>query len=144
VLRDAQDLTVLRLSDGTVAWRKSSPTPIAAIEPLGDLIVVCSDRMTAYAGATGVQAWQVPVRGGRIAVLANGRRIVAVTQREVSAIDATGTQRWHAALPGSVAGSRPDQVTAGDRAAYAVFRPRPDRSESTDIDVVAFALDTAP
>jgi outer membrane protein assembly factor BamB len=104
---------------------------------------VSADRMTAYAAGTGAKVWQVPVRGARIAVPADRKRVIAVTERDVSAIDVTGTRRWQTRLPGSVAGSLPDHVTTGDRAAYAVLRPPPDRPESTDIDVVAIALDTA-
>jgi outer membrane protein assembly factor BamB/predicted Ser/Thr protein kinase len=140
-LRDAQLVTVLRLSDGSTAWRNAFPRPVVAIEPMGDLLLVSADRLTAYATATGTQAWQVPLRGARIAVSTDGRRVIAATGANISAMDHSGVPQWQAELPEPVRGAQPDRLTTDDRAAFVTFRSRPRGPEPPDIDVVAIALD---
>ncbi len=138
-LRDAQDLRVVRVSDGGTVWRASSPTPVAAIELAGDLLLVSADRLTAYAAGTGEPAWQAPVRGARIAVTPDGGTIVAATQQTVSALDSSGRTRWQVGVPAGLGGALPDRVTIKGHAAYVTFRPRPDQRGALDLDVLAVA-----
>jgi len=138
-LRDAQDLRVVRVSDGGTVWRASSPTPVAAIELAGDLLLVSADRLTAYAAGTGEPAWQAPVRGARIAVTPDGGTIVAATQQTVSALDSSGRTRWQVGVPAGLGGALPDRVTIEGHAAYVTFRPRPDQRGALDLDVLAVA-----
>jgi outer membrane protein assembly factor BamB len=139
-LRDIQDLRVVRAADGGTVWRGSSPTPVAAIELVGDLLVVSADRLTARHVPTGDPAWQAPIRGSRIAVAPDGGTVVAATEQEVTALDAAGRVRWRTKVPGTVTGAVPDTVTIQDGIVYVTFRGRPDRHQPLDTDVVAFAL----
>jgi len=141
VLRDAQELRVLRISDGRTVWQNSSTKPVAAIELVGELLLVSADRLTAYAVTTGTQAWQVALRGARMADFADGRGIVAATERATSALETAGRVRWHVALPDSVRGTLLDRPTTDGRVAFVTFKPRPDRPAPLDVDVVAVALD---
>jgi outer membrane protein assembly factor BamB len=139
-LRDAQDLRVVRVADGGTVWHASSPLPVAAIELAGELFLVAADRLTAYHVGTGERAWQFPIRGARLAVTADGGTVVAVSEQGVSALDAKGQPRWQAKLPGALAAAVPDRVTIQGGVAYATFRPRRDRREPLDTDVLAITV----
>jgi outer membrane protein assembly factor BamB len=139
-LRDAQDLRVVRVADGGTVWRTSSPTPVAGIELAGDLLVVSADRLTARTVGTGEQAWQAPIRGARLAVTPDGGTVVAANEQSVSAVDATGRVRWQVKLPDAVTAALPDRVTVQDGIAYVTFRPRPERQEPLDADVLAITV----
>jgi outer membrane protein assembly factor BamB len=138
-LRDAQDLRVVRVADGGTVWRTSSPTPVAGIELAGDLLVVSADRLTARTVATGEQAWQAPIRGARLGVAQDGT-VVAANEQSVSAVDLTGRVRWQVKLPDAVTAALPDRVTVQDGIAYVTFRPRPERQEPLDADVLAIMV----
>ena len=130
----------VRAADGGTVWRGSSPTPVVAIELAGDLLVVSADRLTARRVPTGDTAWQAPIRGGRIAVGPDGGTVVAATEQEVTALDAAGRVRWRTRVPAAVTGAVPDTVTIEDGVVYVTFRPRPDRQQPLDTDVIALAL----
>jgi hypothetical protein len=141
-LRDAQGLTVLRLHDGGTVWRKSSPRPVAAIELIGDVLLVAADNLTAYTVATGSEAWQVGLRGALLAVPTNGRGTVAATAQSVSALDAAGSPLWRGPLPEAVRYTWPDTLTTENGIAFVTFKPPPGELELLDFDIVAVALDT--
>ena len=139
LFRSAQQLTVLRLAGGGTAWRRSLPRPVVAIEPVRDLVLVAADRLSAFVAATGALAWQVPLRGARLA--ATGRDVVAVTDLRIVGLDAAGGTRWQVPLPDAVGDALPDQLTTDGPVAIVTFRPRPARAQPPDADVVAVALD---
>ena len=142
VLRDNQEIRVLRLSDGRAVWQHSWPTPVAAIARVGDLLLIGADRLNALEVATGAPAWQAPLRGARVASTVDGRTIVAATDRTISALDLAGNPRWQADLPDSVRRALPDRLTVDERAAFVTFKPRGERLQPLDIDVIAVALTT--
>lgn len=141
VLRDRQDLTVLRLSDGSIAYHMWAPKPVAAIELMGELLLVAADSLTAYVTATGAEAWRVRLRSARIAVAAEGRSVVGASERTIYALDWTGDRLWQAALPGSVRNALPERLTTDDHRAFLTFSPRGEQIEPLDVDVIAVALD---
>ncbi len=139
-LRDAQDIRVVRASDGGTVWHVSSPTPVVAIELLEELLLVAADRITAYAAGTGRPAWQAPLQGARIAVSPDRSTFVAVTEHGVSALDTAGRTRWQVGLPDELTAATPCRISIDGRAAYVTFRPRHDRPQPLDVDVLAVAV----
>ncbi len=144
VLRNGQEIQVLRIADGRTAWRLSARHPVAAIELVGDLLVVAADRLTGYAVATGAQVWQSGLRGARIAIQPNPRRIVAATEDNISGLDLTGATRWQTPLPEAVRKGLPHRLTTAGQAAFLTFRPHPDGPAPLDVDVLAVSLDRHP
>jgi outer membrane protein assembly factor BamB/predicted Ser/Thr protein kinase len=141
VMRDEALVQALRISDGVAAWQTSSQTPVAAIELVGDLVLVSSDHLTAYSVANGEEVWRLPLHGARVAVSASGGTVIAATERTISAVDVRGRGRWQVPLPDEVAHAMPDRLTTGDHVAFVTFRARPGRHEPLDVDVLAIALD---
>jgi outer membrane protein assembly factor BamB len=139
-LRNGQEIQVLRISDGRTAWRLSAPRPVAAIELVGDLLVVAADRLTGYAVATGAQVWQSGLRGARIAIQPDLHGIVAATEDTISGLDLAGATRWQTPLPDAVRKGLPHRLTAAGQAAFLTFGPHPDRSGPLDVDVLAVSL----
>jgi outer membrane protein assembly factor BamB len=139
-LRDARDIQVVRVSDGRTVWKRSSVAPIAAIEVMGDLVVVSADKLTAWALADGAPAWQSPVRGARIAVSPDEHTVAVAAEGRVVGLDASGRTRWSAPLPEAVRGGLPERIGIDGRTAFITFRPRPDQPESLAADVIAVAV----
>lgn len=142
VLRDQQALQVLRAADGQPVWQTTSQNPVAAVATVADTVLVSADRLTAYTVATGTTAWQNPLRGAQLGVRPSAGSVVAATEDAVCAIDlANGHTRWQAPTPVQVRPGLPDQVIIIGQLAVVVFRPRDDRHDPLDLDVVAVALD---
>jgi outer membrane protein assembly factor BamB len=142
-VRDGHDVRVLRLRDGEIVWHREWPTPIAAIAVAGDLLLVGADRLTALTFATGVQAWQSPLSGARMAISADGRTIAVAADRTITALDRAGSPQWQTDLPARVTRAVPDRVTLDQRTAFVMFKPVDRHVEPLDIDVVAVALGDA-
>jgi hypothetical protein len=140
VLRDAEQMRVLRLLDGYTVWAEPSPTPIAGIEIVGDLVLVAADSLTAYVIADRTAAWQASLRGARIGVTRDRRTIVAATEQGITALDLRGRLVWESPLPESVRTALPDQLTTGEDAAFVTFRPRGEPAIGPPIDVLGIAL----
>ncbi len=81
------------------------------------------------------------LRGARIAPTPDGKRIIAGNESTLLALDLAGTVLWRAPLPGSVSGAVLDRLTTDEHTAFLTFRPRPERSDSPGVDVLAIALD---
>jgi outer membrane protein assembly factor BamB len=139
-VREVQEVRVLRLSDGQVLWHVPWPMPIAMIDVIGDLLLVAANRLTAWQLPTGKAAWDWPQRGARTAVSPDGDTIVACNEEGIAALDGAGAQRWHVPLPDRVRDMLPEHVSTDGRAAYVNFRPRPDGSGASTVDVVAVAV----
>ncbi len=141
VLRYYQEVRVLRLADGVIAWHLAAEKPVTAIELLGDVVVVAGSELTAYAIATGEPLWQRDVRGARIGMFDNGRSLVAVDETGSYGLDPQGTVRWRAKLPDELRRAAPDRLMIDGQVAYVTFRPTPEQQGPLAADVIAVALD---
>jgi outer membrane protein assembly factor BamB len=139
-VRDGQDLRVLRLRDGGTLWKRTWPTPIAAIAVAGGLLLVGADRLSALSLATGVQAWQSPLRGARMAVSTDGHTIAVAAERTITVMDPAGHPQWENELPAAVTAAVPDRVTLDGHTMFVTFKPLDPHVDSLDVDVVAVAL----
>jgi hypothetical protein len=107
------------------------------------MVLVAADRLRAYAVATGAELWQVDQRGARVAVAPDGRSVVAASEQGLSALRLNGATIWETPYPDAVLGTVADRVSVEGRVAYVTFRPRDDRREPLDIDVIAITLGEA-
>jgi hypothetical protein len=135
MLRDGQDLRVVRIADGSTVWHGASPNPVDGIERFGDLLVVAAGDLTGYAAGTGSQRWRLHMGGFRLATTPDGATLVAANRSGVTALDLAGTTRWHTPLPEPLRNASPERVTVHDDTAYVTFRPDPPSP-----DVLAISL----
>jgi outer membrane protein assembly factor BamB len=142
-VRDGRDVRVLRRRDGRPVWRRLWPTPIAALAVVGDLLLVAADRLTALTLATGVDTWQLPLRGARMAVSAGGNTVVVVAERTITAVDPDGTPRWQTDLPAAFTRAATDRISLDAGTAFVTFKPADQQVKPLDVDVVAVALGDA-
>jgi hypothetical protein len=142
-VRDGQDLRVLRLRDGGTVWKRTWPTPIAAIAVAADLLLVGADRLSALTLATGAPAWQSPLRGARMAASADGHTIAVAAERTITVMDLAGSPQWQTDLPTAVRAAVPDRVTLDPHTMFVTFKPLDQHVESLDVDVIAVALGDA-
>jgi outer membrane protein assembly factor BamB len=139
-VRDGQDLRVLRLQDGGTVWKRTWPTPIAAIAVAGDLLLVGADKLNALTLATGAQAWQSPLRGARMGISADGHTIAVAAERTITVLDPAGRPQWETDLPAPVTAAVPDRVTLDQHTMFVTFKPLDQHVQPLSVDVVAVAL----
>jgi predicted Ser/Thr protein kinase len=148
--RAGRHVQVVRVSDGSLAWQFTSPTPIADIVLFGDALLVCADKVTAHALTTGKQLWQLPLRGAQVAVAGDTRSAIIVADQVICAIDGTGNPRWQSPTPDSIATAIPTTLAISDGTAFVTYEPRqgrpgdqpmPDPDATSEVSVVAYALD---
>lgn len=138
VIRDAEHVRVLRLTDGHPLWQYTSARPVVAVELVGELVVIAADQITAHRVETGEQVWEAPLRGARIAPAATG--IVAAAEHEITLLDpAAGTSRWREPFPQVTDGGMPEELVVDGDAALVTFRQRPEHPSPLDVDVIAFS-----
>jgi hypothetical protein len=140
VIREVQEVRVVALSNGATVWREQSQTPIAGVELVGDTVMVAADRLRAYAVATSAERWQVDLRGARVVVTPNGRSVFVASEQGLAELDLNGVTLWRGPYPDVVRDAVPDRVSAEGEVGYVTFRPRDERREPLDIDVLAVAL----
>ena len=140
VVRDAQDIRVLSLDDHRQLWFRSSPTPVAGMDVVGETVVVAADKLSASSIGGGTPRWQADFRGARVAGTLDGRAVVVASDSAVTAIDTGGTTLWETPLPASVAGTAAvDRVVVGSGEVYLILKPR-DGSAPLEVDVIALSL----
>ncbi len=139
VLRDIQELQSVRVADGGTVWRASWGTPIAAIEVVGDLVVVSADRLTARSVATGATVWEAPVRGARIAARTDRPGVLLASEQSVSCVAATGRLEWTTPLPAALGDAVPERVSTDGRSMFVTFRTRPGGRQGA-VDTLGLAL----
>src|SRR5262249_34328644 len=125
-VRDAQDIRVFALADGHLMWSKSSSTPVAGMEVVGDRVIVAAAEISAYSLTDGTPRWQADVRGARLAGTLDGKAVVVASDTTVTAIDTGGTILWSTPLPSTVSGTAVDRVIAGAGEVYVTVKPRED------------------
>jgi hypothetical protein len=142
-LRDSQAHRVLDLGDGRTLWQGVAEKPVAGFEVIGDLLVVGSDQVNAYALGSGQVRWQHDLRGAEIAATPDGQRIIVANEQRIVALSLGGESLWQAPLPPFLAGSVPERLSADDHTAYLTFAPPgpPDRSGPPMVDALAISLD---
>ena len=143
VVRDMSQVRAFALGDGRQVWSKPPQMPIAAIEVVGDLVLVAADRLTAYRIADGSSRWSVDLRGARIAPTVDGKTIIVATDQTVSALSLTGSQLWRTSLESRLGDASIDRLTVSERVGFLTFRSQGEQVQPLDIDVVAVALDTS-
>jgi hypothetical protein len=141
LLRESRNLRLLGLSNGGLRWERISPTPVVSVQVIGDLVLIGADRLNALSLAGGGQRWQANERGARVAGTPDGRLIIAATDEAVMAFDADGATPWRTLMPGEFADGAVDRVTTDAHTAYVTFKPRGERREPLESDVLAIALD---
>jgi serine/threonine protein kinase len=141
LLRESRNLRLLGLSNGGIRWERTSPTPVVSVQVIGDLVLIGADRLNALSLAGGGQRWQANERGARVAGTPDGRLIIAATDEAVMAFDADGATPWRTLMPGEFADGAVDRVTTDAHTAYVTFKPRGERREPLELDVLAIALD---
>jgi outer membrane protein assembly factor BamB len=141
LLRETRNIRLLDLADGDTRWQRTSPTPVVSVQVVGEMVLICADRLNALSLGNGSQQWQVALRGARVAGAHDGALIIAATDGEVTAFDAGGAVRWRLDVPGTFAAGLVDDVSADAHTAYVTFKPRDDRRDPLDLDVLAIALD---
>ena len=141
LLRESSNIRLLKLSDGSIQWKRTSPTPVVSVQIIGDLVVIGADRINALSLGAGGQQWQAPERGARIAGSPDGRVIIAAAVDAVTAFDADGNARWRTEFPSEFAAGGVDRVSTDEHTAYVTFRPRDERRGPLGVDVLAIALD---
>ena len=129
VLREGRELHVLNLAGGDVRWSRTSPTPVATIEVVGDLVLLGADRLTAYDIASGSLRWQADLRGARVGGSLDGR------------VD-EGAPRWRTQIPAEFANAVAEHVTVDEHTAYVAFKTRGVGQAAPGADVLALALDS--
>ncbi|HLT12149.1 MAG TPA: serine/threonine-protein kinase [Micromonosporaceae bacterium] len=140
LVREVQEVRVVSLANGTRVWEQSSQTPIAAIELMGDQVLIGADRVRAYAFRTGAARWEADLRGARMAALPDGKAVFVASEYGLSSLDDNGQVLWHADYPRSVSNAVADRVTVAGNLGLVTFRPRDERLEPLDVDVLAIAL----
>ncbi|MEV4413433.1 PQQ-binding-like beta-propeller repeat protein, partial [Catellatospora sp. NPDC049609] len=140
VVRDINDLRVFGLADGAVRWSKVWERPVVGVELLGDVVVLAADRIYGFHLGNGEQAWNMDLRGARLAAAPDGKLVYAIAADTVAAIDQAGRAPWNAELRGLREGDV-QRVVVRHPVGYAVLVPQPfpDRR-----DVIAFALEPRP
>ena len=140
VVRDAQELRAFAISDGRPVWFKTSPTPVSALELIGDTVIVASDKLSAYALSSGQSRWQLDLRGARVVGTQDGKAMILVAEGTVIAVELSGRVLWQTKLPVEYTNTVVDRMFAGTDAVYLTVRSREDRSQPLDADVVAISL----
>ncbi len=144
-LRDSQAYRVLDLGDGRTVWQGLAEKPVASFEVIGDLLLVGSDRVNAYALDSGAFRWRHDLRGAVIAAVPDGRLIVLANDERMMALAPNGTVLWQTPLPPAMAGSVPERLTIDSHTAYLTFLP-PESSQSGRpgsrvVDTLALSID---
>ncbi|GIG00215.1 protein kinase domain-containing protein [Catellatospora citrea] len=144
LLREGGVLRVIRLSDGTVRWDKPWDKPIASVDLIGDTVVMAADRIYGFRTDTGVERWNIPARGGRVAASPDGRLCYAVAQQRIAAIDpATGNAEWSEPLPADAREENVSGLVVRHPIGYVLLRPPPFKDSDTP-DVLAISLVSGP
>ncbi len=143
LLREARNIRVLDLSGGGAVWEYLSPTPVVSVRIVDELVIVGADKLNALSLAGGGQRWQANERGARVAGTPDGRLIIAATDEAVMAFDASGSGalRWRTPMPEGFAAGAVDRITTDEHTAYVTFKPRGERRDPLELDVLAIALD---
>jgi serine/threonine protein kinase len=144
VTREVQELRVVALADGETVWSGASETPIACIELVGSTIFVAADRLRAYDVTTQAQLWEQDARGARVAVTESGSSAFVASDEGLSLVHVSGQQLWSEPYPSYLQGAAPEWAGVAGDLGYATFRPKADRRDPLDFDVIAVSLGTAP
>ncbi|MFC7762039.1 PQQ-binding-like beta-propeller repeat protein [Catellatospora bangladeshensis] len=137
IFRDANDIRVLRLSDGGERWRKTWERPVVSLTVIGDTVVLGADRIVGLRLGTGVEIWDTNLRGARLTPAPDGSLVYAIAANTVAAFDAEGRAPWHGTLPGLQEGDV-QRIVVRHPVGYAVLVPPPFPERA---DVIAFALE---
>jgi hypothetical protein len=105
-----------------------------------DVVLVAADRLRAYAVASGAQLWEADFRGSRLASTPDGAGVIVASEQGLAALRLDGAVRWQQPYPDAVRDAAADQITVEGSFAYVTFRPRGERREPLDVDVIAVAL----
>lgn len=144
LLREGGELRLLRLSDGQTLWKKRWQKPVAAIELVGNTVVMAADRIYGFRTATGGEMWNVPARGARLAASPDGRFCYAVAQQNFAAIDpVTGGSAWSRSLPPTAREENVSGLVVRHPIALIMLRPPPFKDPEVS-DVLAIALTAGP
>jgi outer membrane protein assembly factor BamB len=139
-MHEVQQIHVVALTTGRTVWNAASQTPIAAIDAVGDVVVVASDRLRAYDIATRAQRWDYSSRGGRTAITGSGNVFVAHDDG-LSLVDgANGHELWSYPYPANLVNAAPDWAGVDGDLGYATFRPKGEQREPLDFDAIAVHL----